>query len=92
MKEKLEKFIRENELNFNTSGSGLNGSYTIVCGFADHVGASKRAVADAVKACIGVETLTTESIKELDKTYKFTTTYNYGKWWLKPEASRIYKF
>lgn len=92
MKEKIEKFIRENELNFNSSGSSLNGAYTVVCGFADYVGASKKAVKEAVLACTGVETLPTESNKELEKIYKFTTTYNYGKWWLKPEANRMYKF
>ena len=92
MKDKLEKFIRENELNFNSSGSALNGAYTVLCGFADHVGASKKAVRDAVKATTGVETLPVNSKKELDKIYKFTTTYNYGKWWQKPEAARIYKF
>jgi len=92
MKDKLEKFIIENELNFNSSGSGLNGAYTILCGFADHVGASKKAVRDAVKAITGVEILPANSKKELDKIYKFTTTYNYGNWWKKPIAARIYKF
>jgi hypothetical protein len=91
MNEKIEKFIRENELNFNSSGSSLNGAYTIVCGYADHVGASKKAVKEGVQACIGTA-LSTESKKELDKIYKFTTTFNYGKWWQKPEASRMYKF
>jgi len=91
MKEKLEKFIRENQLNFNSYGSSLNGAYTVLCGYADHVGASKKAVKEAVQACTGVEQLPQESKKELDKVYKFTTTFNYGKWWTREEASRLYK-
>jgi riboflavin synthase len=92
MKETIEKFIRENELNFNSSGSGLNGAYTVVCGYADHVGASKKSVKEAVIACTGVTALGPESKKELDKVYNFASTYNYGKWWTSLEASRTYKF
>lgn len=92
MKDQIVKFIEDNEIEFNTTDSGLNSAYTTVCGYADHVGASKKAVGDAVKDVVGVSRLPAASIKELDKVYAFTSRYNYGRWWTSTAAKSTYKF
>ena len=93
MKETLVKFITDNELNFNSSGSGLNGAYTVLCGYADHLGASKKAVKEAVVSSAGLGTyFPSDHQTELNKVYSFASTYNYGKYWASDEAKRMYKF
>ena len=92
MKEKILKFIEENELIFSGRGSGLNSSCTIICGYADHVGASKKVVEEAIKQHLSISRTPTDLTIELDNVYNFAATYNYGKWWTSKEAIRTYKF
>lgn len=92
MKDKILKFIKENELTFTGRGSGLNSSCTIICGYADYVGANQKVVEEAIKEHLGESRTSSDLRRELNKVYNFAATYNYGKWWTSEEAIRTYRF
>jgi hypothetical protein len=88
MKEKLIKFIKDNELNFNTSGSGLNSACVIISGYALFIKASLDDITEAV------EELFPESdfCDELSRVFDYASDNNYEKFWSLPKAKEMYKF
>ena len=86
MKEKLVKFIKKNSLSFSGTGSDLNGSCTVICGYADHIGANIKSVKEAIEKTEVQVGLSIDQNDEINKVYEFASTYNYGKWWNSPEA------
>jgi hypothetical protein len=91
MVEKLKKFILENKLAFEGTGSGLNSPCTILCGYADYIGASVVDVKNALRSDEGAG-LSREIRNEIHRVYGFASTYNYGSWWERPQAKLEYKF
>jgi len=88
MKEKLIKFIKDNKLNFDTSGSGLNSVCVIISGYALFIEASLDDITEAV------EELFPESVfvDELSRVFDYAEDNNYGNWWKLPKAKEMYKF
>lgn len=90
MKEKLIEFIENNELNFNSSGSGLNSVCAIISGYALHLGVSNTGV---IKEAIGE--LFPKSIgkfeKELERVFEYAENHSYGDNW-KDEYGLMYKY
>jgi hypothetical protein len=89
MKEKLIKFIKDNELNFNTSGSGLNSACVIISGYALHLGVTnatdiETAILDMFPKFSGFD--------ELERVFNYASDNNYGKFWSLPKAKEMYKF
>lgn len=91
--EKLEKFIKENELKFNGTGSALNSSCTIIAGFADHCGVTDASdILEAIQEATEGEDISSAVSLEISRVFDFAYTYNYGNWWKSAEAKRTYKF
>jgi hypothetical protein len=88
MKEKLIKFIKDNKLNFDTSGSGLNSACVIISGYALFIEASLDDITEAV------EELFPESVfvDELSRVFDYAEDNNYEKFWSLPKAKEMYKF
>jgi hypothetical protein len=88
MKEQLINFIKNNSLNFNTTGSGLNSACVIICGYALHLGATVHEITKAI------EYLFPESdfLGELGRVFDYAEHNKYGSWWSNPEAKKMYKF
>ena len=91
MKEQLVNFIKNNELNFNTTGSGLNSTCVIISGYGLHLGVGntgiiKEAINELFPKSVG------NYEKELERVFNYANTSGYGNWWSKPEAKKMYKF
>jgi hypothetical protein len=96
MKEQLVKFIQENDLEFPNSGSGLNGACTVICGYADHLGAKRVDVERAIlvaRDIPGEVALPSSVYKEVKRVHDFAKTYQYSKWWTENKSAKLlYKF
>ena len=92
MKDKLIKFIKENKLVFSEFDSGLNGACTVLAGYADFVRANKKVVRESIKEAGSYSHLPIRVEKEINRVYDFASTYNYGNWWKRDEAKKLYKF
>ena len=88
MKEKLIKFIKDNKLNFNTSGSGLNSACVIISGYALFIKANIDEIAEAI------DDLFPESYyeDELSRVFKYASNNHYERFWDLPKAKEMYKF
>ena len=87
----LVNFIIENNLNFNGSGSGLNGMCVVLAGYALHIGYTspgplKEAVHEVFPKSVG------NFEKELERVFEFAENANYGKFWKTEEAKLMYTF
>ncbi len=85
--EKLKKFIIDNNLKFEDSGSGLNSDCTILAGYACYLGFSKE---DTDTLSTLMPTLHAE--KEFKKVFKYAFDNDYGKFWETEVAKKMYKF
>jgi hypothetical protein len=91
--EQLQKFIKENKLDFSGYDSDLNSSCTTICGFADFIGVGS--VATIIKAIMAeCDDVYSESDlkREIKPVFDYAYTYNYGNWWKRAEAKKMYKF
>lgn len=86
MVEKLKTFIKDNNLSFKEGQRNTNA--TILCGYALFIGAS---IQDC-KEAIPTELSTGQLNAEIERVYNYANDSNYGKWWKKPEATKMYKF
>jgi len=89
MKEQLKKFIKDNELNFNTSGSGLNGACVIISGYALYLGAIDTSEIEEAILEVFPEA---DFLEELDRVFNYASDNNYEKFWSLPKAKEMYKF
>jgi len=87
MKEKIEKFIKDNKLDLTGSGSELNSVCTILSGYALHLGID---MVDLLNIIDGIEPAF--NFAELERVFKFAKEANYGDWWSKPKNRKMYKF
>lgn len=91
-KDLLIKFIKDNGLIFDDTDSGLNGNCTIISGFADYLGVSSpRTIKTAINNVFPELETRSYSI-ELTRVFDFAYRYNYGLWWKRGEAKKMYKF
>ena len=87
----LVNFIIENNLNFNGSGSNLNGMCVVLSGYALYRGYTtteflKEAVNEVFPKAVG------NYEKELERVFTYADNNLYGKYWTTEEAKLQYKF
>lgn len=87
--EKLEKFIKENNLTF-AEGS-RNTDAVVISGYALHLGINDVNVIENVIEKT-VSTRGWEYDKELKRVFEYAKDNNYGQWWTPESAKTMYKF
>ncbi len=87
--ERLTKFIEDNKLDFDATGSSLNSAFVALSGYSLFTGANEEEVRNVLEA---TESLTSMELKEFDRVYDYSKKNNYGEWWKKEEAKKMYKF
>lgn len=87
--EKLEKFIKENNLTF-AEGS-RNTDAVVISGYALHLGINDVNVIENVIEKT-VSTRGWEYDKELRRVFEYAKDNNYGQWWTLEGAKTMYKF
>ena len=87
--ERLTKFIEDNKLDFDATGSSLNSAFVTLSGYSLFTGANEEEVRNVLEA---TESLTSMELKEFDRVYDYSKKNNYGEWWKKEEAKKMYKF
>ena len=83
----IEKFIRDNKLDFTGSGSGLNGNCVILAGYACYLGLSYTSLNDLLPSGYP-----TSAYLELEKLLQYAYDHDYGAFWITPEAKLTYVF
>ncbi len=89
---KLKKFIKENALNFEGTGSDLNSNLTTLCGFALFIGMTQSE--EVVKAIPtpGGSPIPVRVVVETKKVFNYAKRGNYQHFWSTPEAEEQYRF
>lgn len=87
MIEKLKTFIKDNNLSFEEGERNTNA--TILCGYALFIGVDD---IEVIESAIHKKWYTEEMERELQRVFKYAKHNNYGKWWEKPEAKKMYSF
>jgi len=83
----IKKFIKENKLEFDDSGSSLNGNCAIISGFSLYNGIN------TIDQLIDLmPELNNKGTKELSQVFKYAQTHNYGAWWEDRTNNNQYKF
>jgi hypothetical protein len=93
--EKLQKFIIDNNLSFNSDDSTLNSECCIISGFALHIGLREfYLLEDAIDSLAdeNEDFVPYDYETELRTVFYFAKTHNYGTWWSTPYAKEQYKF
>jgi len=86
-KEKLKKFIEDNELLF--IDGRRNNDCVIVSGFALSIGVRDTIEIERVINEIGTGY---DYEEELARVFDYAEANNYGKWWESEDAKKLYKF
>jgi len=84
---KIEKFIKDNKLDFSGSGSDLNGNCVILAGYACYLGLNHSEFIDLLPS-----TLLSAAYLELERLLEYAYNHDYGKWWNTPDAKKTYMF
>jgi hypothetical protein len=86
---KIEKFIKENSLDFNDTGSSLNSVCTTISGYALHCGLiDVEILYDLICAVYP----STSCKDELKRVFAFAKSANYQSFWSTAKAKKMYKF
>ena len=83
--EKLKKFIKENNLEFN-NGSGGDVNILAFCGYACYIEASQEDVIYVAN------TNDTDIDDEIKRVFDYASTHGYSKFWLTDKAKKQWKF
>lgn len=88
LKERVEKFIKDNKLEFDSYGSDLNSNCTILAGFICFV------IEDTHTGSNIIDELpfSDEAIKELHRVFEFAWAAGYEDFWETEEAKAQYVF
>lgn len=86
-KVEIVKFIEDNKLDFEQTGSGLNSACCIISGFALYKGVWD---SDDVVTCI--DKLDLDGITELKRVFKFANSHDYERFWSTEQAKLEYVF
>jgi len=87
MKDKIDKFIKENELDFTGEESGLNSNCTIISGYALHLGINSSGQLLRYLPALGQK-----GSQELIRVFNFAQANNYEAYWKTEEAKKLYNF
>lgn len=83
----LEKFIKKNNLEFN-SGSGGDVNVLALCGYACYIESSL----EEIKSSIPEESITSDLFIEIERVFDYASIHNYAKWWSSETAKKQWKF
>lgn len=86
---KIEQFIKDNNLDFVGSGSDLNANCVVLAGYACYLGFSN--IVDIFNSFINYK-ITSEAKDELDRVFEYAVNNNYKSYWTTEEAKKKYKF
>jgi len=85
----IEKFIKENELDFTSTDSSLNGNCVVICGYALHLNINHFPF---LLAAFTTTKLSAAAEKELERVFEYAYTSNYGEYWKTADAKARYTF
>lgn len=88
MKEKLEKFIKDNNLKFEVGTR--NSDSTVISGYALHLGV--RDTEPIIEAIESTLKSTADYEGELDRVFNYALRAGYGKFWKTKDAKKLYIF
>lgn len=89
-KELLIKFIIENGLTFNTTGSSLNSDCCIISGYALYIGVENmNELQEAIDESVAEPGMYYD---ELERVFEYANQNDYGAYWLTADAKLQYKF
>jgi hypothetical protein len=83
--EKLEKFIKDNNLEFN-SGSGGDSNILALCGYACYI----EATSDDCLTAVASNDIDVDN--EIVRVFDYANSHYYGRWWSTPDAKKQWKF
>ena len=84
----LRKFMQDNNLKFLPGQR--NSDAVILCGFALYKNISFKDIVEATNNYCSMLDIVFNN--ELERVYNFAKSKNYGDWWNKDEAKKLYKF
>ena len=87
----IEKFIKDNDLDFTSSDSSLNGNCVVLAGYALHMRLFYFSLLKELLPITGPK-MTPEAWKELERVFDYADKMAYGDWWKSNEAKKMYKF
>ena len=92
LKEKVEKFIVDNKLEFNDSTSGLNGNCTPLAGFICYlINEEDMSISDGNEIIESLG-LSSEAETELERVFDFAWYAGYEDFWKTEDAKETYVF
>lgn len=91
---KIQKFIKNNKLDFADSGSSLNGNCVILAGYALYLFDDDNDFNKLQRKIEknGFHKLSHTAVVELERVFDYTYENNYAEYWNTPEARIMYKF
>lgn len=91
---KIQQFIKDNNIDLTGSGSSLNGECVILAGYALYLNEDKydfdKLLEDVQED--GLLDLTSEAIDELERVYSFAYKSDYDSFWKTEKAKTQYIF
>lgn len=90
---KIQKFIKDNGLDFTGSGSGLNGTCVILAGYALHLNGDTndfQGLLDDIEEN-GLIELNPYAEDELERVFDYAYENDYCTYWEEDEAKTLYK-
>ena len=92
--EQVNKFIKENDLDFSGEGSELNGNCTILAGFICYLAYRNiLSFSDSINIInSSLLKFSKETIEELERVFTYAWRNNYEHFWETKEATIQYKF
>lgn len=94
-KEKIEKFIKDNNLNFDGAlGSELNSMCVVLAGYSLYLKCSLEDMVEITNEIYPEATgiLQGSQWEEFERVFKYAEQYSYGTWWYTYEAKSEYIF
>ena len=85
---KIEQFIVDNDLDFESTDSGLNANCVVLAGYALHLNMDDF----EGELLPEVEDFSNDALIELDRVHDYARANNYGAWWDTKLAKKMYKF
>ena len=85
---KIEQFIVDNDLDFESTDSGLNANCVVLAGYALHIGLEDfedELLPELVHVSV-------DALEELERVFNYASANNYGAWWDTKHAKKMYKF
>ena len=92
LKAKIEKFIVDNELEFNDRDSGLNGNCVVLAGFLCYLLVEEeRGELEGINVIQSLG-LSSEAETELERVFEYAWTSDYEDFWETEDAKETYVF